>query len=68
MSKDRNIDDAELAKISGAGDNQALSEADDSGGTGKDELREAQTGTGGSGSTGEPDTDDTGGGNQNLGG
>lgn len=69
MSKDRKIDDAELANISGAGDVKDLAGAGGSGGSdtkpgGIAEVTPPGASTGGD----APDTDDTGSDNQNLGG
>jgi hypothetical protein len=68
MSKDRKIDDADLANISGAGGEAELSQTDDS--TSNDGVltHKPAGGGGGGGAAGGVDEQDQDGGNQNLGG
>ena len=65
MSKDRNIDDAELANISGAGDSKDIAEVGGGGG-GADDLA-GERPPGGSGGVTGPDHDTESGGDQEFG-
>ena len=66
MSKDRNIDDAELANISGAGDSKDLAEVGGGGGGGADDLAGERPPEGSGGVTG-PEHDTQSGGDQEFG-